>query len=788
MTELDSLKKKISEDPQSFIVIIGAGASIPAGLPSWKQLKETLCASIQEIHNEDDADKEIALVNSAPSLWVAFSRLKAILGTHRYEKEIKQCLDISGRKTPSLYKQIWELNVAGIVNFNIDNFAINSFSEVKKAAVDYATAKEPHKYKNYPLSSDKFIFQPHGTISDSQSWVFTETDRQDLYFRNEDFKKVMAALFASKNLLIIGFNPDEWSFRTLLSEVGITNRLNGYHNYYVCPNPQRELITELGELGISVIPYYPTTEMHDELNQQLQHIIGYRSTDAFAPSIYEGKVYTKEDIPDESNCYKVSINELRDILNGVVAGLIPPDTVPTEEQINDLEDFYSTYIMQLHRAWLVDPRNPNTNSVYQYTAKDFVGRGAFGSVYEVVDTMGHRYALKVLLPEARDNISYLSCFRRGIRSMGILKEKGIEGMVKIHGSYEVPACIIMDYVDGITLREAIDNRYIDKLEIKLSLLEKIARVIHSAHQLEERILHRDLKPENVMIENCYSSADFDDPREIPEIKILDFDLSWHRGATEKTVMFGAISQGFMAPEQIDAASDKALSRSTAVDVYSIGMLMYFTLTGYNPMPNESLFKSFPQRVQEALDHKYRYNWKCLPGYLANTILSATNAEPLQRMALDTFINNLQIAKEMYLHNVLPNSHPLVLVEIKDRIDCNGEATFSDYGRSIHIEYTSLAKKITLSTTSEGSKIKLNVMIERYVRGSDQRDGIAKYFQRHKEKAMSVVNTEIFHSKIGRSSEQSAQIEMAAYLPDVLTLDYVDAIASNIAKVRRELDG
>lgn len=209
MTELDSLKKKISEDPQSFIVIIGAGASIPAGLPSWKQLKDTLCASIREVHEEDDADKEITSVNNASSLWVAFSRLKSILGPHRYEKDIKQVLDIAGKKTPLLYKQIWELNVAGVVNFNIDNFAINSFSEVKKAAVDYATAREPHKYRNYPLSSNKFIFQPHGTISDSQSWVFTETDRQDLYFRNEDFKKVMAALFASKNLLIIGFNPEE---------------------------------------------------------------------------------------------------------------------------------------------------------------------------------------------------------------------------------------------------------------------------------------------------------------------------------------------------------------------------------------------------------------------------------------------------------------------------------------------------------------------------------------------------------------------------------------------------
>ena len=175
----------------------------------------------------------------------------------------------------------------------------------------------------------------------------------------------------------------------------------------------------------------------------------------------------------------------------------------------------------------------------------------------------------------------------------ILKEKGIEGMVKIHDSCEVPACIVMDYIDGVTLRDTIDNRYIEKLEVKLSLLEKIAKVIHSAHQLEERILHRDLKPENVMIENCFSALDFDDPDDIPNIKILDFDLSWHRGATEKTVMFGAISQGFMAPEQIDTSACKASSRNTAVDVYSIGMLMYFVLTGNNPMPNESMFASFP---------------------------------------------------------------------------------------------------------------------------------------------------------------------------------------------------
>lgn len=66
-------------------------------------------------------------------------------------------------------------------------------------------------------------------------------------------------------------------------------------------------------------------------------------------------------------------------------------------------------------------------------------------------------------------------------------------------------------------------------------------------------------------------------------KILDFDLSWHKGATELTVALGAMSQGFKAPEQVD--EDDNLTRNTAVDVYSIGMLSYYVLTGKNPMPN-----------------------------------------------------------------------------------------------------------------------------------------------------------------------------------------------------------
>ena len=98
-----------------------------------------------------------------------------------------------------------------------------------------------------------------------------------------------------------------------------------------------------------------------------------------------------------------------------------------------------------------------------------------------------------------------------------------------------------------------------------------------------------------------------------------------------------------------------------------------------------------------------------------------------------------------------------------------------------------AKRIALSTTSERSKVKLNVMIERYIRSSDNRDGVIKYFHKYKEKAMAAVSDELFIAKSGYSSEQGIQIELSTFLPDTLDLDYIDSLANNIAEVRRLLD-
>ncbi|MGN0352479.1 MAG: SIR2 family protein [Roseburia sp.] len=784
MNAFDELKHKIVEDPASFVVILGAGASIPAGLPSWSELKNCLYDALPEvIEDSEQLAAAQRAINESRDLWKAFSRLRHHLGTGKYEREVVHALDCSNLAMPALYKQIWQLNISGIINFNLDKFAIDAYSEVHKKSVDVATGNEPHKFKNFPLSSEKFVFHPHGTLSDPTSWVFTENERRNLY-QNHDFRNIITTLFNSKNLLIIGFNVDEWSFQQLITDCGISQKLNGYHNYYFCPNATADIQRELGDLGVAVIPYSPTSPKHSELNEYLTIIQNFKSVDSALPTVYTGKTYTEADIPSETDCYRYTVDKLRDILNGVVANIIPSNTTPTKEQLDNLEKFYNTYIEQLHRAWLVNPKRPSTATVYGYTTTRFIGNGAFGSVFEAEDKDGNRCALKVLSPEVKDNTSYLSCFRRGIRSMHILKEKNIDGMVKIHDSYEVPACIVMDLVDGITLRKAIDQRFLTRLEVKLSVLERISTIIYSAHQLEERILHRDLKPENIMLENCYSAADFDDPSEIPNVKVLDFDLSWHRGTTEKTVTFGAISQGFMAPEQVDVSVDKSLSRNTAVDIYSLGMLAYYVLTGNNPMPNESQFASFPDRLREALEAKYTFNWKCLPEYLCKTILKATDPEQFNRIPLDVFIQNLNTARKIYLNSELPNTHPLILMELKERLGKCTRCDIFDFGRKMCLDYAAFSKRVTLSTASEKSEIIMSIAIERYASDSDRRDGLSKYLRHIADKAATYADSKFFHSVKVEQLESSVSIQMLAYLPKTIGLQYIEDIASNILEVRQ----
>jgi hypothetical protein len=192
--ELDRLKIKIRENPHDFIVILGSGMSIPAGLPSWGMLKEKLIDEYTQSPDFNYTMYETIIDNN--DYWSSFETLCELLGEHQFIKIIRNELDVSKKIAPNTYRKIWELDINGIITFNLDKFVIDSYSEQFRIAGDYATGKENFKYKNFLSSFFKFVLFAHGIISDETSWIWTDKAKKDLY-RNNEYKNFLSIVLNS---------------------------------------------------------------------------------------------------------------------------------------------------------------------------------------------------------------------------------------------------------------------------------------------------------------------------------------------------------------------------------------------------------------------------------------------------------------------------------------------------------------------------------------------------------------------------------------------------------------
>lgn len=774
------LMRKIRENPHSFIFIVGAGMSKSSGMPSWEDLARGMINYYEQLfqNTEDDVKAKVEQLKIMDNFWDVFSELKRCLPTTEYNKYIMEQLSDRGRRIPVNYKYIWKLDVCGVITFNIDKLILNAYSNVYQSSVDFATRNEFVKYNHFPASNEKFVFFPHGEISDPTSWVFTEEERKEVY-RNRDVINVLTTLLNGKNLVIVGFNPREYSFLSLLNDISIGNTISGQDNYYIGNNISASDIKKLGNYGISCISYSPEDKEHSDIEKMFKSMYEYIPKDIEYSTVYEGKKYLLQDIPRYEECSSIGLDKLRDILNGNIANILPIDTVPTSEQLDRLQEFYRLYSAQLHMAWFVNPESDYGQKLHGFLLKKGIGGGAFGNVYEAYNDKNEKFAIKILLPEVKDKVKYLSCFRRGIRSMKMLKEHNVGGMVKIHSSYEVPACIVMDFVEGYTLREAIDKKVLFSLHKKLDVLQKIANIMHISHNLQECILHRDLKPENIMLENFYYEDDF-----VPlKVVILDFDLSWHKGATELTVALGAMSQGFKAPEQVE--ENENLTRNTAVDVYSIGMLSYYVLTGKNPMPNQHRFMNFEVDLIRDICDNYKIEWRCLAQFLAETIIKSTLQEAMNRLPLEAYLANIKVALDMILADGISNTHPLLLRELASWIDDAYEVY--EFGRVVLISTNALGKQIRLELKQRNKDILVQVEIKKLRKGDENRSNTAKYLENAKSKALSVVKQNLFYYSKGEVRLSEVTVNLAAKLPKVVSHNMIVQMAENIKEIRAELE-
>ena len=251
---------------------------------------------------------------------------------------------------------------------------------------------------------------------------------------------------------------------------------------------------------------------------------------------------------------------------------------------------------------------------------------------------GERVAIKLLRHENDKNAEMLGSFRRGVQSMRILADNGISGMVRYRNAYDISPCVIMDYVDGPNLQQAMERGLLTDWNDKLRVARDVAQIVRSGHNLAARVLHRDIRPANIMLRDFYSTSGTAGW----EVVVLDFDLSYHRGAMEQSIDLRAqTGLGYLAPEQLQEIKGVS-TRHSAVDSFGLGMTMSFLFTGEHPRPGAHA-KEIPTaefaRKLDALGDSSRV-WRSLPVRIARLIARSTCEQQKRRLDMGQVVAEL----------------------------------------------------------------------------------------------------------------------------------------------------
>lgn len=216
-----------------------------------------------------------------------------------------------------------------------------------------------------------------------------------------------------------------------------------------------------------------------------------------------------------------------------------------------------------------------------FEVRSILGMGGMGAVVRAVDTKLNRtVALKFLPPSLIVKEENARKLRNEAELASSINHENVVNILSWHEAESVPF-YAMEYIEGENLEEMVRRRG------KLSVSESFRIALEAAHGLEAlhkvNIIHRDIKPENIMISN--------DGR----VKITDFGISRTTDHILKEVHEGKIagSPKFMSPEQ--ARGEAATGHS---DIYSLGAVLYFMLTGHAPVQSSANIKEVIKNVRE----------------------------------------------------------------------------------------------------------------------------------------------------------------------------------------------
>ena len=222
---------------------------------------------------------------------------------------------------------------------------------------------------------------------------------------------------------------------------------------------------------------------------------------------------------------------------------------------------------------LARPRSPERIGRYQVIER--IGRGGMGVVYRARDAaMGRDVALKVLTADVEDDPDIRTRFYREAEAAARLSHPNIITIFDV-GEDGDRFFIVMELLRGATLKDFLKQSDGSQIERKLDLMSQLCAGLGAAHNAS--IYHRDIKPGNIFV------------RADGILKILDFGVARLASSSMTAAGFIVGTPDYMSPEQ--ARGDEIDGRS---DIFSLGGVFYFMLTGRKPFPANDLPTLFRQ--------------------------------------------------------------------------------------------------------------------------------------------------------------------------------------------------
>jgi histidine kinase len=245
----------------------------------------------------------------------------------------------------------------------------------------------------------------------------------------------------------------------------------------------------------------------------------------------------------------------------------------------------------------------------RYEIIEKIGSGGMSNVFRAKDLkLGRAVAIKVLKEEFCSDAEFVERFKREAQAAAGLLGENIVNIYDVvdEGKYHF---IVMELVDGITLKEYIKIK--GKLDITegVSIAIQVAKALKPAHA--QHIVHRDIKPQNILI------------TDESKIKVADFGIA--RAVSEQTLNANAIgSVHYISPEQ--ARGGRCDARS---DIYSLGITMYEMFTGRVPFTGDSTVSIALAHLEQAITPPHIYNNQ-ISANLERVILKCTKKDPANR--------------------------------------------------------------------------------------------------------------------------------------------------------------